>query len=185
MEDEQIIELFFARDEAGLDAAVKQYRSYCFRIALQMLGNPEDAEECVDDAFFDAWNRIPPTRPRKLSAFLAALVQRRSIDRLRQENAMSRGGEAEKLPFDELEEIISSKGDPAEIAEKKLLQEVLQQFVNDLDPDRRDLFIARYWLAESIESLSQNFGWGKSRVKMTLQRLRKKLQARLKEEGLL
>jgi len=185
MDDERIVELIWERNEAGMDAAVEKYRSYCFGIALRMLGNPEDAEECVNDAFLEAWDSIPPTHPRKLSAFLAAVVQRRSIDRLRQEKALRRGGGADDLPFDELEEIISSAGDPLAEVEQKLLQEILQDFVNNLDPDRRDLFIARYWLAESIESLAQNFGWGKSRVKMTLLRLRKKLQERLKEEGLI
>ena len=185
MDDDRIVERIWERDEAGLDAAVGKYRGYCFSIALRILGNPEDAEECVNDAFLDAWESIPPTRPQKLSAFLAAIVQRRAFDRLRKENALRRGGETEKLSFDELEEIISFTGDPASEVEQKLLQEVLQDFMNDLDPDRRDLFIARYWLAESIDSLAQSFGWGKSRVKMTLLRLRKKLQERLKEEGFL
>ncbi len=185
MDDERIIQLFFDRQEEGLTAAIEKYRAGCYALALRLLGNEEDAEECVNDAFLEAWNGIPPQRPESLPAFLKTVVHRRAVSRLRKRNAQRRGGGAGELPFDELENLFSSKGDPPTEMEQKLLTETLSRFLEELDPEHRNLFIARYWYASSIDALCKQFGWGKSHVKMTLLRLREKLRKRLKEEGLM
>ena len=185
MDDDRIIQLFFERQEEGLTAAIDKYRSGCYALALRLLGNEEDAEECVNDTFLEAWNGIPPQRPDSLQAFLKTVVHRRAIDVLRTRNAQRRGGGTEELPFDELENLFSSAGDPAGELEKKLLEDAVRRFLEELDPEHRNLFIARYWYASSIDALCKQFGWGKSHVKMTLLRLREKLRKRLNEEGLM
>ena len=103
---------------------------------------------------------------------------------MRVRNAKKRGGDREELPFEELENLFSSKGDPPTEMEQILLTETLNRFLAELDSDKRNLFVARYWYASSLESLCEQFGWGKSRIKMTLLRLREKLRKKLREEGL-
>ncbi len=185
MDDERIIQLFFERQEEGLIAAMEKYRSACYALAFRLLGNEEDAEECVNDAFLEAWNGIPPQQPESLPAFLKTVVHRRAIDILRTRNAQRRGGGTEELPFDELENLFSSKDDPAGEMEKQLLTETIKSFVEELEPVYKNLFIARYWYAASIDSLCKQFGWGSSRVKSALRRLRERLRKKLKEENLI
>lgn len=83
MEDERIIELFNARDEAAIREAQVKYGAYCSGIAINLLGVREDAEECVSDAWHAAWNSIPPERPRSLRAFLGRITRNISISRWR------------------------------------------------------------------------------------------------------
>lgn len=83
MEDEKIVDLFFARSEEGIARMREKYGKLCGYIAKNILGDELDAEECVNDAYLRLWNLIPPARPEKLSAFLGKLVRGISIDRMR------------------------------------------------------------------------------------------------------
>ena len=67
MQDGQIVELYFARKEEAIAATSAKYNSYCMQIAMNILHNREDSEECVNDTYLAAWNSIPPPR---LAAFI-------------------------------------------------------------------------------------------------------------------
>ena len=60
MDDKQIISLFFARSDQAITELSKKYGKLCFKIANNILDDPQDAEECVNDAYLGAWNSIPP-----------------------------------------------------------------------------------------------------------------------------
>ena len=70
MTDEQIIDLFFARSEQGIRELDAKYGKFCRRLAYNMLGDAQDAEECVSDAYLGAWNAIPPAEPHPLLTYL-------------------------------------------------------------------------------------------------------------------
>ena len=74
MEDEKIIELFFERSETAIEALSKKYGKLCLHLAGNMLGQPQEAEECVNDAYLGVWNAIPPQRPQHLKSFVARIV---------------------------------------------------------------------------------------------------------------
>ena len=69
MNDRDIIELYWQRAESAISETARRYGSYCRRIALNILGNDEDCEECLNDTWLKAWESIPPQRPQQLSAF--------------------------------------------------------------------------------------------------------------------
>ena len=73
MDDNQIIELYFARNEQAIKETDAKYGKLCFSVANRILENNEDSEECVNDTYLNAWNKIPPTRPNHFSAFLCNL----------------------------------------------------------------------------------------------------------------
>ena len=81
MEDEKIIDLYWARDEAAIHETDVKYHHYCGAIALRILENMEDAEECVNDTWLHTWNAVPPERPNILSVFLGRITRNLSIDR--------------------------------------------------------------------------------------------------------
>ena len=60
MSDEKIIELFLSRDEKAIELTAERYERYCVQIAMNILHNHSDAEECVNDAYLRLWNSIPP-----------------------------------------------------------------------------------------------------------------------------
>ena len=70
MKDNEIINLYWSRDEAAITATADTYGNYCYTIAYNILCNNEDAEECVNDTWLNAWKSIPPHRPNRLSTYL-------------------------------------------------------------------------------------------------------------------
>lgn len=92
MEDNQIIDLYFARSEAAIAQTAAKYGNYCYRIADNILSSREDAQECVNDTYWQTWNSIPPERPGILYAFLAAICRHLSLNRLDWRSAAKRSG---------------------------------------------------------------------------------------------
>ena len=92
MEDNQIIDLYFARSEAAIAQTAAKYGNYCYRIADNILSSREDAQECVNDTYLAAWNAMPPKRPGILSAFLGKITRNISLDRWKRRAARTRGG---------------------------------------------------------------------------------------------
>lgn len=60
MEDEQIIELFVRREEQGIRELDAKYGRAFYALSYQIVGDRQDAEECVNDTYLGAWNAIPP-----------------------------------------------------------------------------------------------------------------------------
>ena len=104
MEDEKIIEMFFNRDSSALRETEQKYNRYMYSVTHRILGNHEDAEECVNDALLSAWNSIPPQRPVVLRSFLARLARNHAINRRKASTADKRGGGEAALAIEELEE---------------------------------------------------------------------------------
>lgn len=67
MDDERIIELFFARSEQAIGELDIKYGKLCHNLSHNILGNRSDAEECVNDAYLGAWNAIPPSEAQPLA----------------------------------------------------------------------------------------------------------------------
>ena len=183
MKDEEIVRLYWERDEQALAETAKKYGGYCRQIAVNILGNGEDAEECVNDAYLNAWNGIPPHRPRVLSTFLGKLVRNLSLNRYRALHAEKRGGKEIVLVLDELGEIVSG----GESAEENVMRAELLRAVNDflhtLSAKKRYLFVRRYWYSDSVASLATKSGETETAVSVCLSRIRKDLRAYLAERG--
>lgn len=118
MEDQQIINLYFARSEQAIQETDAKYGGYCYSIAYNILTNQEDAEESVSDTYMAAWNAMPPRHPNVLSAFLGKITRNISLDRWRKYRALKRGGEV-ALAVEELRECVSGEAS----AEDRLFRE--------------------------------------------------------------
>ncbi|MBR5188443.1 MAG: sigma-70 family RNA polymerase sigma factor [Clostridia bacterium] len=183
MEDQEIVELFWNRDEKAIDETAKKYGNFCYSIAYKILSNHEDSEESVNDTYIDAWNSIPPHKPEALSSFLGKITRRIAIDRWRINSAEKRGGGETALVLDELEECISNENDIETDMERKLLVETLNAFLGTLSVSERKVFVCRYFYMDSVESVSEKFGFSKGKVKSMLFRTREKLRVYLQKEG--
>ena len=185
MTDEQIVSLYWERNEDAIRETKHKYSRYLVSVAQNILGNNEDAEECENSTYLAAWNSIPPHRPKMLSTYLGKIIRNLALKAMRAQKADKRGGGEARLSFDELSECIPASFSMDDSITDDQLANILSAFLRTLpDADRR-LFICRYFHCDSIATLSQTFGMKESRVKMTLMRTRQKLATYLVEKGVL
>lgn len=183
MNDQDIIQLYFDREPKAVSVTAKKYGKYCTSIAQNILGNREDAEECVNDTYLQAWNSIPPTRPTALSAFLGSITRNLAFNRYRLARTQKRGGGEIPAVLDELAECISGTDTVEQEIDRRELLAAIHSFLNTLPPEKRNLFVCRYWYADSISSIAKRYGMTESNVSTTLNRLRTKLKSYLSERG--
>lgn len=183
MNDTEIVDLYWKREERAIEETSKKYGSYCYAIAYNILANHEDSEESVNDTYIEAWNAIPPNRPQALAAFLGKLTRRLAIDRWRSRNAKKRGGGEVACVLEELEECILQENSTEQHLEKQMLAEAINHFLGQLSATERKIFVCRYFYMESVESVCKRFGYSESKVKSTLFRTREKLRVYLQKEG--
>ena len=183
MEDSHIIGLFWYRNEQAIRETQQKYGTYCTAIANNVLLCPEDSQECVQDALLRLWDTIPPQRPRCLQAYLGRITRNLALNRLRSICAQRRGGGLPHLPLEELRDLASGQGDPPTELEKRRLADSISVFLRTLSPEKRQLFVRRYWYAEPLSQVASEAGLTQDKVRNTLFRLRKQLKKHLEKEG--
>ena len=183
MEDAAIVQLYWDRDQKAISETATKYGSYCTSIAKNILGNNEDAEECVNDTYMSAWNSMPPHRPNMLSAFLGKITRNLSFNRYKHYKADKRGGNEIVTVLDELSECVSGKDNIEQEIEYKELVQSIDSFLDTLSADKRSIFICRYWYTDSISEIAKQFNMRENTVSMTLNHIRLKLQKYLTERG--
>lgn len=182
MEDRQIIDMYFERNEDAVMYTKQKYGKYCYKIAFNILRNFEDSSECENDTYIETWNAIPPHRPNIFSAFLAKITRRLSINKLRNNTAKKRLSN-DSVCFDELSECISDKSEVYDSIEVEELKNIIEKFLKKRSNDERNIFICRYFYGDSIRDISKQFKFSESKVKTTLHRSRKELKQHLVKEG--
>lgn len=178
MEDNKIIELYFARDEQAIYETKISYGRLLLYVAGNILSDEADCEECENDTYMRAWNSIPPTRPTHFSAFLTKITRNLAIDKLRKEKNELKA----RLVIEELcDAIPSDEGGPAEdIA----IRDAINGFLGSLNKTKRMIFVKRYFYMRDVKAIASEMGVTVSRVKTVLFRLRKELRVYLEERGI-
>ena len=182
MEDERIVELFFARDQQALRETLSKYSRYLQAIAYRVLGSREDSEECVNDALLSAWNASPPKRPTVFRMFLAKLTRNHAINRRKAQNAAKRGGGEAMLAIEELEECVAGTSDTESSA---MTEELQRAFVKSLPERERDIFLQRYFFVKDVKEIAREYGISGSNAGVILSRTRAKLKEYLTKEQLM
>ena len=177
MEDNQIIELYFARDEQAIRHTADKYGAYCMAVSMNVLHSEPDAEECVNDTYLKTWNSIPPTKPNSLCAFVCRIARNLSLNRLRDLRRDRRNREL-TVSFEELEDCI-----PVDESDAEILPELLAEFLRGLDEAERKLFVGRYWHSMSVKDLATYWELTPNAVALRLQKTRNKLRDFLAEGG--
>ena len=174
MDDAQIVQLYWDRNEQAIHATSDKYGNYCISIAKNILGNQEDAEECVNDTYLNAWNAMPPHGPSILSTFLGKITRNLSYNRYKHNTADKRGsGELPVVLEDDVEQAF----------DQKELTKAIDTFLDRLSPKKRSIFISRYWYTDSISEIAVRHNMNDGAVSMTLNRIRLKLHNYLLERG--
>ena len=184
MEDSQIIALYWQRNADAVKETAEKYGAYCFAIANNILHDFEDSEECVNDTWLNAWNAIPPQRPRIFPSFLAKITRNLSINRYHTRSAEKRGGGEMTIVLEELSECLAGESDTESEYLAKELGRSIRYFVRTLPERDGNLFVRRYFFTESIQQIAQRYDLSENNVMVILSRTRKKLKVHLEREGL-
>lgn len=181
MDDTQIVDLYWARSETAIAETEKKYGRYCHYIAYRILNSDEDAREVVNDTYLKAWETIPPQRPSPLKPYLGTISRRLALNRYTAQNAQKRGGQV-ALALEELAECIPNEDSGTELGESLALRQALNEFLRRLPRKTRKVFVRRYWYADTIAEIAEQYSMKESAVAMLLFRTRHKLKDYLEKE---
>ena len=184
-DDKELIGLYLQRNERAIAESKQKYGTMCMRLAERILGNSEDAEECVNDVLMQAWNTVPDQPPEHLPAYLTALTRNIAVNRLKQNRRLKRGGGQIPAVLDELAECIPADETVESAYDRHCFLTALERFLATLSHDARVIFLRRYWYLESSREIAGQFGMSESKVRVTLMRTRRKLKSFLEKEEIL
>lgn len=182
MNDKNIIDLFFNREEQAIQESINAYGTYCRTVAAGILSDPADIEEAVADTWLAAWNTIPPQRPEHLRLFLGRLTRNRAIDICRKNNAERRGGNQVAVALEELSQFVSPHGSPEQEVDAKQLAAAINHFLKNEPTQHRQIFLRRYFYLEEIPTIASRYNLREVNVRMILSRTRQKLRKYLIRE---
>lgn len=178
MTDNEIIRLYFARNENAIKETKNSYGEFCRRVIFGIIRCNEDVDECENDTYLKMWNKIPPSEPISVKAFLARIARNTALDRYRRYNAKMRNINSQ-LSFDELDECISDNSE-TNLAQ---LGSAIDRFLRQLDIEKRVVFVRKYWFLDTISEISVRCDMSESKIKSMLMRTRKELLIFLEKEG--
>lgn len=183
MNDNAIIQLYWDRNDQAIRITSQKYGHYCKSIAKNILNNPEDTEECVNDTYLNAWNSMPTHWPEQLSTFLGKITRNLSFNKYKRNHAEKRGGGEIALVLDELADCVSDTDNVEQIIDHQELEKAINSFVRNLPAKKRNIFVRRYWYADSVSKIAADYGMLQGNLSKTLERTRKQLKAHLTERG--
>ena len=183
MEDEQIVTLYWDRDEAALQETEAKYDRYLTKIAYNILADMEDSRESVNDTYLAAWNSMPPQRPSVLSTYLGKLTRRISIDRFRYRIRDKRAGSEYAISLSELSDCVSGGNTAEEIVNAKALADAIGVYLRLQSKETQAAFLGRYYFLDPVKEIARYLGMSESKVKSLLYRTRLGLKEYLQKEG--
>lgn len=181
--DEEIVKLYFVRDQFAIQATAEKYGGFLYSVAMNILHNDSDAEECVSDSYLACWNTIPPEKPRSLKAYSGVLCRNVSLDRYKRLHAQKRGGGKTEILLSEIGDFLPAEKTGEDYGEDEAA-ECINAFLSSLKTAERVVFVRRYWFFDDIADIAARTGFSESKVKSLLFRLRKRLKEKLLREGI-
>ena len=182
MNDLEIIELYFKRDEKAIKETDTKYGKLCHSIANNILNNEQDSEECVNDTYIGVWNAIPPTRPNNFMSFVCKITRNRSLKRLEARTRQKRSV-ATIVSLDELAEVLPDENIANGVSDGEIAK-AISDFLRNENEDVRNVFMRKYYFFDSVVDIAERFGFTESKVKSMLFHTRKKLKEYLIKEGI-
>ena len=183
MEDQAIIDLYWAREEQAITETEKKYGAYCRSIARNILHNQADTEECLNDTWMKTWNSLPPQRPHVFPVYLGTITRNLSLNRIRYASAGKRGANTLELAYEELQESVPANSSVEEVVSARELGRKLDRFLRTLPEKECAIFLRRYWYMDTNAQIAKRYRMTAGGIKASLHRTRKKLKAYLEQEG--
>ena len=167
-----------AGDHRAFAAIVEQYRQMVWRVALRMLGDPDEAEDAVQETFIRAWKALPGFDRRYSPAtWLGTIAARLCCDILRKRSAHRRF-EADAARANAQERA----ADPESGSIARELEDLLRQVTRTLSPMQRTVFVLHEIEQLPFEEIRRATGWSAVQLKSNLYLARQKVRRALEKE---
>lgn len=185
VDDEGILGLFARRDEKALLEVTRKFGTHCRRLAMRILGDAQDAEECINDMLMKVWNAIPPAHPLPLAPYLTTMLRRICFDRYQAGKAEKRGGGQMTIALEEMSELLAGTESVESTVDSAALRAAVNHFLSTLSKETRVIFLERYYLLKPYDEIAKKHHMGLSKTKMMVFRTRDRLRSYLEKEGYL
>ncbi len=184
LNDSEILDLYFARQESAISETDRKYGPYCRSISYNILESREDSEECTNDTYMKLWNVIPPQKPVRFCAFIASVARSIALNMLRRSSTSKRGGGNAQIVFDEIAECVADKDTVESTLDEKELVKALNGFLSSCGGEKQLIFMKRYYHFRSVSQIAEEMHLSEDKVKQALHRTREKLRKYLEKEGI-
>lgn len=181
MEDKKIIELLWKRAESALDALARKFGRRLLYTAMNILGNPQDAEEAVNDTYLALWNAIPPQKPDPLAGYVHRTGRNIALKKYRYKSAQKRAAQYD-MSLEELSGVLPGPSFEEQM-DARQLGRAIDAFLDTISKENRILFLRRYWFGDSVKHLAKAMGFSENTVSVRLSRIRGQLKDYLNKEG--
>ena len=183
LSDDQIIELYWQRNEKSISETDKKYGKYLYTIAYNIVHDRLDCEECLNDTYLSVWNRIPPTRPNIFQLFLSKIMRFIAIDKYKKMRATKRIPSELIVSFGELEDCISTDQTLEEELAIKEAIEILNKFLRASKDDDEFMFVCRYYYSDRVSDIARMLETNDRAIYRALTSIREGLKEKLEKEG--
>lgn len=183
MEDAEIVDLYWSRNEDAIAETKTKYGAYLTKVAYNILADLEDSQECVSDTYLAAWRSMPDNRPKVLRTYLSKITRQVSIDLFRRRSRIKRYASEYAVSLEELGDSFTDGRTPETDLEAKILTETVNCFLRTLPDEARHTFIGRYYFFDSVKNVARYCRISESKCKSLLYRTRQSLKAYLQKEG--
>ncbi len=181
--DERIIELYWQRDEKAIHETEVKYGKMLFSIAYNILHDKSDCEECQNDTYLCVWKRIPPIRPTVFSAFISKIMRDIAINKYKEKSSKKRIPAELTVSIEDLHDFLHAGDTPEAEYTAKELGKIISDYVRGLSDRQQFIFMERYYLYSTIESIAEELGVGLATVHRETEKMKQGLKAHLERNG--
>ena len=183
MSDEQIVELYWQRDEQAIKETDFKYKKFLLSVAMNIVHDMCDSEECLNDTYIGTWDSIPPARPILLQSFVATIMRRTAINRYNANKRQKRIASEFTVSLSDIEDFIADEGDMQAEFEAKELAKTISNYVRSLPDRQMYIFVSRFYIADPLATISKELGCSVSTVKREIEAIKIGLKKQLESEG--
>ena len=185
LEDEQIIGLYWKRDEKAIRETDIKYGKFLLKIAYNILNDSSDCEECQNDTYLGIWNAIPPTYPAVFPAFITQIMRRIAINRYKEKKAKKHVPSEFTVSMEDLYDTLQASDSIETELETNEIGHLISDYVRGLSKQNRFIFVGRFYMADSVENIANELDLTPSSIYKALERIKIGLKNHLEKKGVI
>ena len=183
LSDQEIIELYWARNERAITETDAKYKRYLFTIAYNILHDRLDCEECINDTYLGTWNTIPPEKPSVFQAFISKIMRNIAVNRYKKNKADKRVPSEMTLSISEIENVFPDPSTTEEAYMISQISHIISEYLRGLSDKNAFIFISRYYCSDKIADIAKMLHTSESTVFRELTKMKNSLKEILIKEG--
>jgi RNA polymerase sigma-70 factor (ECF subfamily) len=178
-DEQRLIRLGLKGNQAALEALFARHSGALYQSALKLLGNPEDAEDALQEGMLSAFKNLRRFEGRsKFSSWLTRIVINAALMRLRSQRAHRTVSADEPLGEAEstlAEQLADPAPDPERLYARQELRRLLDRNLTELSPEMRTAVLLRDIEGLSTQEAAEALGVPENTLKSRLHRARLQL----------